>query len=435
MLILAEILDKCTLENRYQLLKTLRQIIESFRFAANALKVNLLRTTLSLLGVTIGIFAIIAVFTVVDSLERSIKDSFSFLGANILYVEKWPYGLGGEYPWWKYMKRPPVSTSEFEFLNEHVTYMKSSTIYATRGGSLIKYENSSINNVSLCGATYGYNDVFDLDIVQGRFFTQQEADGARNVAVIGADIVAALFPLTDPIGKEIKIRGLKYVVIGTIKKEGESMLGFSSNDKACYVPYKSFQKLYYTGGMFGINPSIAIKGLEEDAGLAELESQVTGLMRAKRGLKPLEEDSFALNRPESITNFLTEIFKVISLAGWVIGGFSILVGGFGIANIMFVSVKERTNLIGIQKSIGAKNYFILLQFLFESVFLSVIGGGVGIFLVYLLTFIPLGTFVIVLTAKNILIGLGVASIVGTVAGIVPAAIASKMDPVTAIRTS
>ncbi len=416
-------------------MKTLRQIIESFRFATNALKVNLLRTTLSLLGVTIGIFAIIAVFTVVDSLERSIKDSFSFLGANILYVEKWPYGLGGEYPWWKYMKRPPVDVSEFEFLNEHVTYMKSSTIYATRGGSLIKYENSSINNVSLCGATYGYNDVFDLDIVQGRFFTQQEADGARNVAVIGADIVAALFPLTDPIGKEIKIRGLKYVVIGTIKKEGESMLGFSSNDKACYVPYKSFQKLYYTGGMFGINPSIAIKGLEEDAGLAELESQVTGLMRAKRGLKPLEEDSFALNRPESITNFLTEIFKVISLAGWVIGGFSILVGGFGIANIMFVSVKERTNLIGIQKSIGAKNYFILLQFLFESVFLSVIGGGVGIFLVYLLTFIPLGTFVIVLTAKNILIGLGVASIVGTVAGIVPAAIASKMDPVTAIRTS
>ncbi len=394
-----------------------------------------MRTTLSLLGVTIGIFAIIAVFTVVDSLERSIKDSFSFLGANILYVEKWPYGLGGEYPWWKYMKRPPVDVSEFEFLNEHVTYMKSSTIYATRGGSLIKYENSSINNVSLCGATYGYNDVFDLDIVQGRFFTQQEADGARNVAVIGADIVAALFPLTDPIGKEIKIRGLKYVVIGTIKKEGESMLGFSSNDKACYVPYKSFQKLYYTGGMFGINPSIAIKGLEEDAGLAELESQVTGLMRAKRGLKPLEEDSFALNRPESITNFLTEIFKVISMAGWVIGGFSILVGGFGIANIMFVSVKERTNLIGIQKSIGAKNYFILLQFLFESVFLSVIGGGVGIFLVYLLTFIPLGTFVIVLTAKNILIGLGVASIVGTVAGIVPAAIASKMDPVTAIRTS
>lgn len=416
-------------------MKTLRQIIESFRFATNALKVNLLRTTLSLLGVTIGIFAIIAVFTVVDSLERSIKDSFSFLGANILYVEKWPYGLGGEYPWWKYMKRPPVDVSEFEFLNEHVTYMKSSTIYATRGGSLIKYENSSINNVTLCGATYGYNDVFDLDIVQGRFFTQQEADGARNVAVIGADIVAALFPLTDPIGKEIKIRGLKYVVIGTIKKEGESMLGFSSNDKACYVPYKSFQKLYYTGGMFGINPSIAIKGLEEDAGLAELESQVTGLMRAKRGLKPLEEDSFALNRPESITNFLTEIFKVISLAGWVIGGFSILVGGFGIANIMFVSVKERTNLIGIQKSIGAKNYFILLQFLFESVFLSVIGGGVGIFLVYLLTFIPLGTFVIVLTAKNILIGLGVASIVGTVAGIVPAAIASKMDPVTAIRTS
>lgn len=416
-------------------MKTLRLIIESFRFATNALKVNLLRTVLSLLGVTIGIFAIIAVFTVVDSLERSIKDSFSFLGANILYVEKWPYGLGGEYPWWKYMKRPPVNTSEFDFLNEHVTHMKASAIYATRGGSLVKHENSSINNVNLCGATYGYNDVFELDITGGRYFTQQEAETARNVAVIGADIAAALFPLSDPIGQEIKIKGLKYVVIGTLKREGESMLGFSSNDRACYIPFKSFQKLYYTQGMFGINPSIAIKGHEEDTGLAELESQVTGLMRAKRGLKPLEEDSFALNRPESITNFLTEIFKVVTFAGWMIGGFSILVGGFGIANIMFVSVKERTNLIGIQKSIGAKNYFILLQFLFESVFLSVIGGGVGILLVYFLTFIPLGTFVVVLTAKNILIGLAVASIVGTVAGIVPAAIAAKMDPVTAIRTS
>lgn len=387
------------------------------------------------MGVTIGIFAIIAVFTVVDSLERSIKDSFSFLGANIIYVEKWPYGLGGEYPWWKYMKRPPVNESEFGFLNAHLTHMKSSTIYATKGGALIKHENSSINNVNLCGATYGYNDVFELDIVEGRYFTQQEAEGARNVAVIGADIVAALFPFSDPIGQEIKIRGLKYVVIGTIKREGESMLGMPSNDVACYIPYKSFQKLYYTGGMFGINPSIAIKGYEEDAGLAELESEVTGLMRAKRGLKPLEEDSFALNRPESITNFLTEVFKVVTFAGWMIGGFSILVGGFGIANIMFVSVKERTNLIGIQKSIGAKNYFILLQFLFESVFLSVIGGGVGILLVYFLTFIPLGSFVIILTAKNILIGLGVASIVGTVAGVVPAAIAAKMDPVTAIRTA
>lgn len=416
-------------------MKIIRLIIESFRFAANALKVNLLRTVLSLLGVTIGIFAIIAVFTVVDSLERSIKDSFSFLGANVIYIEKWPYGLGGEYPWWKYMKRPPVNTNEFEFLSEHLKHQSGAVIYANKGGTLIKRDNNSINNINLCGASYGYNEVFELQIVQGRYFTEQEVAGARNVAIIGANVVEALFPFADPIGKEIKIKGLKYVVIGTIKREGESLLGTPSNDEICYIPFKSFQKLYYTGGMFGINPSIAVKGFERDAGLVELENEAIGLMRARRGLKPLEENTFAINRPESITNFLTEIFKVISFAGWVIGGFSILVGGFGIANIMFVSVKERTPIIGIQKSIGAKNYFILFQFLFEAIFLSVIGGSVGILLVYCLTFIPLGSFVIILSLKNILVGLGVAAIVGTVAGVVPAAIAAKMDPVTAIRAA
>lgn len=416
-------------------MKVIRLIIESFRFAANALKVNLLRTVLSLLGVTIGIFAIIAVFTVVDSLEKSIKESFSFLGANVIYIEKWPYGLGGEYPWWKYMKRPPVNANEFEFLNDHLKHQSGATIYVYKEGTLVKRENNSINNVNLCGASYGYNEVFELEIVNGRYFTQQEVMSARNVAIIGANVAEALFPFADPIGKEIKIKGLKYVVIGTIKREGESLLGTPSNDDICYIPFKSFQKLYYTGGMFGINPSIAVKGLEEDPGLIELENEVTGLMRAKRGLKPLEENSFAINRPESVTNFLTEVFNVITFAGWVIGGFSILVGGFGIANIMFVSVKERTSIIGIQKSIGAKNYFILFQFLFEAIFLSIIGGSVGILLVYGLTFIPLGSFVIILSLKNIMVGLGVATIVGTVAGVVPAAIAAKLDPVTAIRAS
>lgn len=393
-----------------------------------------MRTTLSLLGVTIGIFSIIAVFTVVDSLEKSIKDSFSFLGANVIYVEKWPYGLGGEYPWWKYMKRPPVNYKEFEFLETNLKKQDGVSIFAIKDGTLLKRENNSINNVGIMGVTYEHNRVFDMDIVEGRYFTEQEVGNARNVAIIGADITEALFPFGNPLGKEIKLKGLKYVVIGVMKREGESLLGLPSSDKSCFIPYKGFQKLYYTGGMFGINSRIAIKGFEEDRGLVELENELTGLMRARRGLKPLEEENFALNRPESIANFLTEVFNVITFAGWVIGGFSILVGGFGIANIMFVSVKERTHIIGIQKSIGAKSYFILLQFLFEAIFLSVIGGAVGIFLVYLLTFVSLGSFEIVLSLKNVLIGLGVASAIGTLAGVIPAGIAAKLDPVIAIRT-
>lgn len=415
-------------------MKIIRLVFESFRFAFNALKVNLMRTTLSLLGVTIGIFSIIAVFTVVDSLEKSIKESFSFLGANVIYIEKWPYGLSGEYPWWKYMKRPQVNYREFEFIEDNVKNKEALTIFAVKGGSILKRENNNISNVGLLGVTYGHNEVFEMEINNGRYFTEQEVSNARNVAIIGADIVDALFPYGNPIGKEIKIKGLKYVVIGTMEREGESLLGMPSSDNSCFIPYRGFQKLYYTGGMFGISSRIAVKGLENDEGLIELENEVTGLMRARRGLKPLEEDNFALNRPESIANFLTAVFDVVTFAGWVIGGFSILVGGFGIANIMFVSVKERTHIIGIQKSIGAKNYFILLQFLFESIFLSVIGGGVGILLVYGLTFISLGSLEIILSLKNVLIGFGVASIIGTIAGVVPAVIASRLDPVIAIRT-
>jgi putative ABC transport system permease protein len=192
--------------------------------------------------------------------------------------------------------------------------------------------------------------------------------------------------------------------------------------------------MYYTG-RDGLEPTIAAKGRDTDVGLVALENEMAGFLRAKRGLKPTQENNFALNKTEFIQNAIGSIFDVISVAGWVIGGFSILVGGFGIANIMFVSVRERTNIIGIQKSLGARNYFILFQFLFEAICLSLIGGGSGILLVYLLSFIPLGSLELVLSFNNIILGLGVSSAIGVVAGIVPATLAARMDPVEAIRTN
>jgi putative ABC transport system permease protein len=177
-----------------------------------------------------------------------------------------------------------------------------------------------------------------------------------------------------------------------------------------------------------------VKGKPEDEGLVELEAEIVGLLRTKRGLKPTQTTNFSINRPEAATKAVSGLFGVITIAGWVIGSFSILVGGFGIANIMFVSVKERTNLIGIQKSLGAKNYFILFQFLFEAIFLSLIGGLVGIGLVYLLSFISLGSLDIILSPQNIILGLSVSSIIGVAAGIIPALGAARMDPVEAIRS-
>ncbi len=420
-------------------MKTLTQIFESFRFAWRALKSNLLRTILSLLGVTIGIFAIITVLTLVDSLEKNIKDSFNFLGSGVIYTEKWPFPGGeGEYRWWDFWRRPNVSYDEYQFLQANLKSDNGISIFAFRGGTMIRRKSNSIGDVRLVGAALGYTTLFPLDLDQGRFPSPQEINSGRNVCIIGFEVANALFPNGEnPLGQEIKAKNLKYIVIGVVKKEGQSFLGTPSNDYSVIIPYKSFRQLYQTGtGLWNEMPSrIGVKGFETDIGLVELENEIRGLMRARRGLRPAEKDNFALNRPEALANMISGVFDVLGLAGWIIGGFSILVGGFGIANIMFVSVKERTSIIGLQKSLGAKNYFVLFQFLFEAIFLSLIGGLAGLFLVYLITFIPLGDLVVTLTIKNIVLGLGVSSVIGLVSGIVPAAMAARLDPVIAIRAT
>lgn len=411
----------------------LKLMWESLRFAMQALKSNLTRTVLSLLGVTVGIFAIIAVFTLVDSLERNIKSSFSFLGSNVVTVNRFQFVGGPDYPWWKYFRRPYNTYAEYTFLREKlknaeaVSFSASANVTAQSG-------SNSYRGSDLTGVTFTYQDVYDVPLQSGRYFTESEINAARNVAIIGVKIANTLFPNSDPLGKEVKIKGYKFFVVGLFEEEGEGLFDIASKDEAILIPYGAFTKLYYVG-QNGIEPSIAVKGKDSDVGLVALENELIGLLRAKRGLKPTQEDNFSLNKSEFIMNTIGSIFDVISAAGWVIGGFSILVGGFGIANIMFVSVKERTNIIGIQKSLGAKNYFILYQFLFEAVFLSLIGGVTGILIVFALSFVSLGSLELFLSFKNVILGLGISSAIGIVSGIVPATLAARMDPVEAIRTA
>jgi len=407
---------------------------ESFRFAITALKSNLTRTVLSLLGVTIGIFAIIAVFTLVDSLEDKIKSSFAFLGTNVMRVDRFPFANGPQdYPWWKYFKRPPGTYAEYRFLEDRLTNAEGVTI-SSSSSATVQAGSNSFQGSSLTGVAYTYQDVFEVALEEGRYFSEAEIDASRNLIIVGKKIANTLYPNQSPLGKEVKIKGMKFTIIGIFEEEGEGFLELPSKDEACLIPFGAFSKMFYTGRN-GLEPTIAAKGKDTDVGLVALENEMTGLLRAKRGLKPTEENNFALNKTEFIQNAIGSIFDVISVAGWVIGGFSILVGGFGIANIMFVSVRERTNIIGIQKSLGARNYFILFQFLFEAVCLSLIGGGSGILLVYLLSFIPLGSLDLILSFNNILLGLGVSSAIGVVAGIVPATLAARVDPVEAIRTN
>ncbi|MBC7891094.1 MAG: ABC transporter permease, partial [Sphingobacteriaceae bacterium] len=334
----------------------LRLTYESFRFAWQALRSNLLRTTLSLLGVTIGIFSIIAVFTLVDSLERNIKDSLSFVGKDVIYVQKWPWVFENNFPWWKYFQRPSPNMEEYRYLQNNLENAAYIGILDGRGGVNLKNGNNSLE-AEVQGIVYDFNQITEVPVAQGRYFTPQEIEAARNVAIIGAEIAETLFPGSDPVGKEFKIKGIRFLVVGVQEKKGKSTFDFGgSPDTKCYIPYMTFSKMFQTRYS---NPSLVLKGRESDAGLLQLESEITGLLRTRRGLRPSQDDSFSLNRPEAALKAISGVFGALTVGGWIIGGFSLLVGGFGIANIMFVSVKERTNLIGIQKSLGAKNSFIL----------------------------------------------------------------------------
>jgi putative ABC transport system permease protein len=408
-----------------------RLLFESFRFAGESLRDNPLRSSLSLLGVTVGIFSIIMVYTLVDSLELAIRGSFNFLNEKVVYVQKWPWSFEPNYPWWKYLNRPVAKPSDFQFLQEKLENAEALALYGSRDGQTIKYKSSSLEGGTIMGMTYEYDKIAPFNLENGRYFSQVEINSGSTVGIIGNGLKELLFGNEDPIGKQVVIKGRKIKVIGVLAKEGESMFRFFSIDNTIYIPFSLFSRFYNISNW--VEPVIAIKGLENDPGMKKLESEVTSLMRGKRGLKPLEDDNFAINRSEMFAKFITAIFGAIKVAGTVIGLFSILVGGFGIANIMFVSVRERTNIIGIQKSLGAKNFFILLQFLFEAVFLCLLGGILGLLLVFIATFIKIPAFDLVLTYGNVITGLVVSSVIGIIAGIVPALMASRMDPVRAIR--
>ncbi|MES2565967.1 MAG: ABC transporter permease [Bacteroidota bacterium] len=407
---------------------------ESIVFAWGALVANKLRTFLSLLGITIGIFAIITVFTIVDSLERNIRGSVQSLGDNVVFVMKWPWTFGPDYPWWKYMNRPVPEYSE---LAEVERKAKSVEAVGFRIGSrrILRHNNNTIENGLVSGWSYGYGQVKAFDIVDGRYFREDEAEGGYNVVILGYTLADGLFPNNEyPIGKSIKVAGRNCKVIGLFKKEGESMLG-NSMDNQAVVPY-NFARLFMDVKSENSDPFIAAKakqGVTND----QLKEELTGIMRSIRGLKPLADDNFALNETNLLSKNFDGLFDIVGIAGAIIGGFSILVGGFGIANIMFVSVRERTNLIGIQKSLGAKNYFILAQFLFEAVFLSLIGGIIGLLLIYILTFAADGVIdmEITLTRSNIILGLTISVLIGIISGFIPAYGASQLDPVEAIRTN
>jgi putative ABC transport system permease protein len=411
-----------------------RLILESFSFASNSLRGNKLRTFLSLLGITIGIFAIISVFTVIDSLENYIRSSLNSLGSNMVYIQKWPWAPPEgetEYPWWKYLNRPVPTMEETEELVRRARTVENA-VYFYGFNRTIQFETSKAENTEVLATTHELIDTWSLEIEKGRYFTESESNSGANVAIIGSELATKLFDQINPIGKTIKMQGHKFLIIGVYTKQGTDMFG-TSMDKRVHIP------VVYAMNMVDVRDrdqgqTINVKA-KPDADRDEFIAELEGIMRTLHRLKPMEENDFAINEVSLISTRFDAFFKVFNMAGWIIGGFSILVGGFGIANIMFVSVKERTKIIGIQKAIGAKKYFILLQFIFEAVVLSMLGGVIGLILIFAgtLIFSYAADMTISLTMANIILGLSISGIIGVLAGFIPALSASRLDPVEAMN--
>jgi putative ABC transport system permease protein len=323
---------------------------------------------------------------------------------------------------------------EYDYLREHCKGAENVS-YLSAVGRRIEYKNNNIDRADIFGVTDGFQDIRSFEVAKGRYFNSLEAKSGRNVVVIGSKIAKDLFEGADPVGKYIDLMGRKVMVIGVLKKEGKGTFDIFILDEVAILPLQYYKGFVDIRGEYA-SPEIWVKA-KPRVGVEELGFEIRQLLRGYRRLKPTEEDSFALNQTSLINNQMDQFFAVLKIAGFFIGVFSIIVGGFGIANIMFVSVKERTHIIGIQKALGAKKYFILLQFLFESVMLSLAGGIIGLLIVFLgATAISLsGDFNVTLTMNNILLGVGISSSIGLISGIFPAWQGARMDPVVAINTS
>ncbi|MEO7307669.1 MAG: ABC transporter permease [Ferruginibacter sp.] len=411
--------------------KSLNIIRNSLKLTFQELKVNKLRTALSLTGVAFGIFCIIGVLATVNSLERNIQNEVKSLGSNTIYIDKWDYSGGPDQPIWKFRARPTPKYEEAQMVKERAVLLDDIAYLMQTGGS-ISHKDDLLQSVSVYGITQQQIIVQPLNFDQGRYFSESEFIAGSNVCLIGFTNAESLFGNAErALGKHIDIKGKKATIVGVIKKEGKNMIGWDY-DNCIMLPYKFCKQLFQEEFA---NPILIAKGKEGVTPTA-LMDELKGIMRQIRRLSPRQEDNFSLNSVEAFSKAITGFFSMVNVVGAIIGGISLVVGLFGIANIMFVTVRERTSVIGLKKAIGAKKSSILFEFLMEATVLCILGGAIGLFFVYILTLILSGPlkFPVYISLPMLFATIIICVAVGILAGIIPASQAAKMDPVTAIRS-
>ena len=395
---------------------------------------NKLRTFLSLFGITIGIFCIIGVLAVVNSLEHNIQNEVKSLGTNTIYLDKWDYTAGGgpDYPWWKFVNRPVPKYDEMKQIKERTPSAKY-TAFKIELRDNLEFQDNVLSGVNLYGISEQFKDIQPIEIQTGRYISDAEFDRGSNVLVVGVEVAEKLFGNAErAVGKEVTAKGKKLQVIGVIKKQGKQMIGGWNFDENVILPYKFARNIMDEKRA---DPLIMVQG-QDNLNSKVLKDDLTGTMRALHKLTPKKEDDFALNDVNDFSAAISQAFVSLNIGGWAIAALSLIVGMFGVANIMFVTVRERTGQIGLKKAIGAKNRVILTEFLLESAFLCIIGGLIGLTLVFLLTKILSGAlnFPVYVSTSNMVMAIVICIIVGIIAGFIPASQAARMDPVAAIRS-
>ncbi len=418
-------------------MRQIAQIIGTgFIQALQELRANKLRTILSLLGITIGIFCIIAVLTVLDSMKQNIAASVETLGGDVLYIGRWPWTPeeGEAYKWWEYVNRPGMSQREMQAVQQ-MSGVQFATLSLQVGGQQVKHYDNELEGIGVVAVAEHFDRIQNIEITDGRYLSAAEVNGGNFSAVIGSAVAASLFKgNAGAAGKTISLLGRKFAVTGVLKQTGQNMAGFDF-DNSIILPYNAISAVLDTRSL-NYDPVLMVKAAP-GVSVTELGYEVEGRLRTLRKVKPGDANNFSINRLSQVQAQLDRIFAMINLVGIVIAGFSLLVGSFGIANIMFVTVKERTKIIGLKMAIGARASMILKEFLLEAVMLCIIGGLAGIMIVFILSLLLTyaADFPISLNFRIFFIGVSVSAVVGVLAGYIPARAAARLNPVTAIRST
>jgi putative ABC transport system permease protein len=409
-------------------------LISSLHLTLVEFRSNKLRTLLSLSGVAFGIFCIISVLATVGSLERNIQNEIKTLGSNTIYIDKWDYSAGGgpDYPWWKYVNRPMPKFAEITQIKDR-TPSAAFVAFRIKAIDAAEFKGNILSNINIYGISEDFENIQPIEIQYGRYISEPEFEAGSSTTVIGNDVAEKLFGSAElALEKQVEVRGKKLLITGVIKKQGKQMIGGWDFDQSIVITYRFARSIMNEKKA---DPVIMVQG-KNNVSSKLLKDELMGTMRAIHKLSPVKEEDFALNDVNDFSDAISSIFVNLNIGGWAIAALSLIVGMFGVANIMFVSVRERTSQIGLKKAIGAKSHIILTEFLLESAFLCIIGGLIGLVFVFLLTkVLTLAlNFPVYISTANMIMAIVICIVVGVVAGYIPARQAAKMDPVVAIRS-